>query len=178
MQQTKRNQVVGTPNYMSPEQALGQDLDHRTDIFSFGVVLYELATGQKQFDGKNFAEIIDKIVHAQPTAIGRLNYDVPHELERIALKCLQKSPDRRYQSARELMIDLQNLVRDLESGANVGRTDNWPAVGERRGRANDERRVVRSPRRCGGCGSASTLTKRRGDHLCECRWKRCQVSLR
>ncbi len=126
MQQTQKGQVVGTPNYMSPEQALGQELDHRTDIFSFGVVLYELATGQRPFDGSNFAEILNKIVHAQPTAIARLNYDVPPELERIALKCLQKSPDRRYQSARELMIDLQNLGRDLESGASAGRTNDWP----------------------------------------------------
>lgn len=125
MQQTQSGQLVGTPNYMSPEQALGQEFDQRTDIFSFGVVLYELATGQKPFDGKNFAEILNKIVHAQPTAIARLNYDVPPELERIALKCLQKSPDRRYQSARELMIDLQNLGRDMESGANAGRTDDW-----------------------------------------------------
>ncbi len=97
MQQTQSGQVLGTPSYMSPEQALGKDLDHRTDIFSLGVVLYELTTGQRPFTGANFGEILDKIVHAQPTAIARLNYDVPPELERITLKCLQKSPDRRYQ---------------------------------------------------------------------------------
>jgi serine/threonine protein kinase len=114
VQQTEAGQVLGTPNYMSPEQALGKELDHRTDIFSMGVVLYELATGKRPFTGGNFAEITHKIVQSQPPAIARLNYDVPPELERITLKCLQKSPERRYQSARELMIDLRNLARILE----------------------------------------------------------------
>jgi serine/threonine protein kinase len=116
MRQTQSGQILGTPSFMSPEQALGKELDHRTDIFSMGVVLYELATGQRPFKGASFAETLDKIVHAQPTAIARLNYDVPPELERITLKCLQKSPDRRYQSARELLVDLRNLARELEHG--------------------------------------------------------------
>jgi serine/threonine protein kinase len=107
-QQTRQGQVLGTPSYMSPEQALGQDLDHRSDIFS---------VGQRPFTGSNFSEIVNKIVHAQPAAIARLNYDVPPELERITLKCLQKQPDRRYQSARELLVDLRNLARELEHGA-------------------------------------------------------------
>ena len=126
MQQTQSGQILGTPSFMSPEQALGKDIDHRTDIFSVGVVLYELTTGQRPFKGANFAEILDKIVHAQPTAIARLNYDVPPELERITLKCLQKSPDRRYQSARELLVDLRNLARELEHGpaARSGRPRN------------------------------------------------------
>lgn len=119
VQQTQDGQVLGTPSYMSPEQALGKDLDHRTDIFSMGVVLYELATGQKPFTGTNFSDIINKIVQAQPPAISRLNYDVPPELERITLKCLQKLPDRRYQSARELLVDLRNLARELEHGGMV-----------------------------------------------------------
>jgi serine/threonine protein kinase len=116
-QQTREGQVVGSPGYMSPEQALGKDLDHRTDIFSLGVVLYELVTGQRPFTGSHFAEIVNKIVNAQPPAIARLNYNVPPEFERITLKCLQKQPDRRYQSARELMVDLRNLARELEQGA-------------------------------------------------------------
>jgi predicted Ser/Thr protein kinase len=119
MQQTQQGQILGTPSYMSPEQALGKDLDHRTDIFSLGVVLYELTTGQRPFTGGNFSEIVNKIVHVQPTAIARLNYDVPPELERITLKCLQKSPDRRYQTARELMVDLRSLARELEHGGVV-----------------------------------------------------------
>jgi serine/threonine protein kinase len=114
--QTQLGQVLGTPSYMSPEQALGKDLDHRSDIFSFGVVLYELATGRRPFTGPNFAEIVNKIVHEQPPAIARLNYDVPPELERITLKCLQKQPDRRYQAAREMLVDLKNLRREIEAG--------------------------------------------------------------
>lgn len=116
MQQTQEGSVVGTPRYMSPEQALGKPLDHRSDLFSLGVVLYELMTDQAPFGGKNFAEILNNIVNSQPTAIARLNYDAPPELERITLKCLQKSPDRRYQSARDLMVDLRNLARELEHG--------------------------------------------------------------
>jgi serine/threonine protein kinase len=119
MRQTQEGQVLGTPSYMSPEQALGRDLDHRTDIFSMGVVLYELATGRLPFTGANFAEVVNKIVTAQPPAIARLNYDVPPELERITLKCLQKLPDRRYQAARELMVDLQSLARDMEHQSTV-----------------------------------------------------------
>jgi serine/threonine protein kinase len=114
--QTRDGQVLGTPTYMSPEQALGKELDHRTDIFSFGVVLYRLLTRELPFTGKNFSEIVDRIVHGQPRAISRLNYDVPAELERIALKCLQKLPERRYQSAGELIVDLRNLARQLEHG--------------------------------------------------------------
>jgi serine/threonine protein kinase len=116
MEQTQPGTVVGTPRYMSPEQALGKPLDHRSDLFSLGVVLYELTTGQLPFGGANFAEILNNIVHSQPTAIARLNYDVPAELERITLKCLQKLPDRRYQSARELLVDLRSLARELELG--------------------------------------------------------------
>src|SRR5262249_52062276 len=71
-QHTREGQVVGTPTYMSPEQALGKDLDHRSDLFSLGVVLYELATGQAPFTGSSFGEIVNRIVNAQPPAIARL----------------------------------------------------------------------------------------------------------
>ena len=117
---TPTGEPVGTPAYMSPEQALGRAVDHRTDIFSAGVVLYELVTGRRPFTGSGFAEIVDRIVHAQPPALGRLNYDVPAEFERITLKCLQKQPDRRYQSARELLVDLRNLAMALEHAAVPG----------------------------------------------------------
>jgi len=139
VQQTQEGTILGTPRYMSPEQALGKPLDHRSDLFSLGVVLYELTTGQLPFGGSNFAEILDKIVHAQPTAIARLNYDVPPELERITLKCLQKSPDRRYQSARELLVDLRSLARELEHGpaasasATFGRVEPTPSFAGNRG---------------------------------------------
>jgi serine/threonine protein kinase len=139
MQQTQDGCVVGTPRYMSPEQALGKPVDHRSDLFSLGVVLYELMTDQPPFGGKNFGEILNNIVHSQPTAIARLNYDAPPELERITLKCLQKSADRRYQSARELMVDLRNLARELEHGVVpggsmiMGRGDAFQAVAAGRG---------------------------------------------
>jgi hypothetical protein len=135
-QQTREGQVLGSPSYMSPEQALGKVLDHRTDVFSLGVVLYELATGQRPFPGSHFAEIVNNILHAQPPAIARLNYNVPPEFERITLKCLQKQPDRRYQSARELLVDLKNLQRELDAGQDHGITHSLPGLygdpGERR----------------------------------------------
>jgi len=139
MQQTQEGAVLGTPRYMSPEQALGKPLDQRSDLFSLGVVLYELTTGQLPFGGSNFAEVLNNIVHAQPTAIARLNYDVPPELERITLKCLQKLPDRRYQTARELMVDLRNLARELEHGpaafasATLGRVEPMVSIAGNRG---------------------------------------------
>jgi serine/threonine protein kinase len=126
VQQTQEGQVLGSPSYMSPEQSLGKDLDHRTDIFSVGVVLYELATGQRPFTGSTVAEVVHKTLNAHPPAIARLNYDVPPELERITLKCLQKQPDRRYQSARELLVDLKNLRRELDAGQGHGGTQVFP----------------------------------------------------
>lgn len=112
---SKPGVVAGTISYMSPEQALGKKIDHRTDIFSMGVIFYEMATGQKPFTGSNPTETIDKIVHGQPESITRFNYNVPQELERIIRKCLEKEPDRRYQSAADVLIDLKNLKRDLDS---------------------------------------------------------------
>ena len=109
---TETGVVMGTVQYMSPEQVLGKRVDHRTDIFSLGVVLYEMATGRLPFAGTSSSETTDRILHGQPDAIARFNYNVPAELERIVRKCLEKDRERRYQSARELLIDLKNLKRD------------------------------------------------------------------
>src|SRR4029453_8398497 len=93
--------VVGSAPYMSPEQIVGGDADSRSDVFSLGVVIYEMATGQLPFSGSTRAEMMHRILHAAPEAIMPLNPDIPPELERITLKCLDKRRDDRYQSARE-----------------------------------------------------------------------------
>jgi len=107
--------VMGTVQYMSPEQALGREVDHRTDIFSLGVVMYEMSTGRLPFSGESTTETIDRLTHSQPEAIARFNYGIPAELERIIRKCMEKQPECRYQSARELLVDLRNLKRDSDS---------------------------------------------------------------
>jgi serine/threonine protein kinase len=107
--------VMGTVQYMSPEQALGREVDHRTDLFSLGVVMYEMTTAQLPFKGATASETIDRIAHSQPDAISRFNYHAPWELERIIRKCLEKDRSRRYQTARDLLVDLQNLKRDSAS---------------------------------------------------------------
>ncbi len=112
--------ILGTVQYMSPEQALGRSVDARSDLFSLGVVLYEMATGRLPFAGLTTTETIERIVHAQPEAVSRFNYGVPPGLEHIIRKCLEKDPDRRYQSARELLVDLRNLSRDSADGRPVG----------------------------------------------------------
>jgi two-component system LytT family response regulator len=108
--------VMGTIAYMSPEQALGREVDGRTDIFSLGVVLYEMATARVPFSGANAQETMAHLLQSMPEAAARFNYDVPQELDRVIRKCLEKDSARRYQSARELMVDLKNLDRDSGSG--------------------------------------------------------------
>jgi two-component system LytT family response regulator len=114
---TTGNLVLGTVHYMSPEQALGNDVDHRSDLFSLGVVLYEMCTGRPPFDGENSQQVIAKILSSQPEAVARFNYEVPVELDRAIRKCLEKERVRRYQSARELLVDFENLRRDTGSRA-------------------------------------------------------------
>ena len=107
--------VVGTVEYMSPEQALGREVDYRTDIFSLGVVLYEMAAGRLPFSGTTPSETMARILQAQPDAVARFNYEVPEELERVIRKTLEKDRERRYQSARDVLVDLKNLERDSSS---------------------------------------------------------------
>jgi eukaryotic-like serine/threonine-protein kinase len=133
----RRGSALGTIPYMSPEQALGQPLDSRTDLFSFGVVLYEMATGELPFTGQTTAAAFDSLIHSVPEWPLRFDPATPVELERIVRKALEKNPAQRYASAADMRADLQNLRRATESGQ-------APATGSAVRPAPDSKERIRS----------------------------------
>ena len=120
---TEAGAVLGTLPYMSPEQVQGRRVDHRTDIFSLGAILYELATGDRPFRGDSSADLISAILRDRPRELTEVRVDVPDHLGRIVRRCLDKDPDRRYQTARDLKIELEELEKEGPGAA--GRRRRW-----------------------------------------------------
>jgi serine/threonine protein kinase/tetratricopeptide (TPR) repeat protein len=130
-QMTMAGMVVGTVSYMAPEQALGRPVDHRADLFSFGVVLFELATGRVPFDGTTPTEIIDHILHETPPPVSRFSSGVPPALDALVSRALEKDPAFRFQSAREMQQDLRRVAEGLDQAPRKtgSRLTPVPAIG-------------------------------------------------
>ncbi len=114
---TEEGRILGTVAYMSPEQAEGKPVDHRSDIFSLGVMLYEMATGERPFQGESGMSVISSILRDDPTSVTEVRSQFPRHLGRIVRRCLQKDPRRRYQTALDLRNDLLELKEELDSGS-------------------------------------------------------------
>ncbi len=122
MEHTQPGMIMGTLGYMSPEQVQGKVVDQRSDIFSFGCILYEVTTGQKPFAGESIIDSMHKIVYSPAPPIEEFSPDTPSELQRIIRKCLSKAPDERYQSIKDVAIDLRDLIREYDTMPPVTRS--------------------------------------------------------
>ena len=114
---TTEGAVIGTVPYMSPEQLRGQPVDHRSDIFSLGVLLYEMATGRRPFSGATNTDVMSAILRDTPRPLAQMNPELPHQLGRIIAQCLEKDPEERYHSAKDVRNALRGLRKEVESGA-------------------------------------------------------------
>jgi eukaryotic-like serine/threonine-protein kinase len=139
---TAEGAVVGTPRYMSPEQALGKPLDERSDLFSLAVVLYEMLTGQPAFASTPEGGVLDAIIHHEPEPIARFTYEVPPEFEQIIRKAMAKDPEERYPDARALLVDLRALRRRLDAEAYSGTHPGWKSPASSRARRGRVLRVA------------------------------------
>jgi len=119
--ETAKGVILGTVNYMSPEQAKGERVDHRTDIFSFGILFYEMIAGRTPFAGNTMSETFANLINAEPQPLARYTANAPDELQRIVSKMLKKSKDERYQTAKDLLIDLKSLKKRLDFEAELER---------------------------------------------------------
>ncbi|HKD64812.1 MAG TPA: protein kinase [Candidatus Acidoferrales bacterium] len=149
--------ISGTPSYMSPEQVRGDGLDPRTDIFSLGLLLYEMATGRQAFSGGTGGVIIEAVLTRPPVPVRSINPDIPQRLEEIIDKALHKNRDQRYQHAADLGADLERLKREIDSGrrsgdeasqsAAIANTDSQSSTGERKSQTStDDTRILRARR--------------------------------
>ena len=112
----KPGTIIGTVAYMSPEQADGHKVDARSDIFSFGAVLYEMVTGRRAFPGDSKLSTLASVLHTEPAPLSQSGDDVPREVERIITRCLRKDPQRRWQSMADVKVALEDVLEELESG--------------------------------------------------------------
>src|SRR5262249_47346784 len=114
--QTEEGTILGTTAYMSPEQAEGKKLDGRSDIFSFGSVLYEMVAGQRAFQGDSKMSTLAAILNKDPKPVKELSETIPYDLEKIITRCLRKAPERRWQTMADLKVAFQELKEDSDSG--------------------------------------------------------------
>jgi serine/threonine protein kinase/dipeptidyl aminopeptidase/acylaminoacyl peptidase len=131
-QHSKPGMILGTLGYMSPEQAQGKidEIDHRSDIFSFGCIVYEAITRRKAFEGKDTIDSLNRIIREQPTPIGTIAADAPADLQRIVRRCLAKDPEERYQTIKDVAIEIKEVRRELQSAAGIDTTAPPPSVAQ------------------------------------------------